>query len=241
MDSSFMLPVGGVMALTSDVPGVGCTGLALDICEQATRMGMLILYLDLWDAVFSNRLDGLSEMAMIQSRDLQSIRTMIQFGYRLSKAAGTQMLVVLDGLHLMQESLSVDINHFVASSLVKSCPGLTLLLADRHLKPSTAFDCFVRLVAGDNQREDDHSDAQLSGHILEVHGPQGTSSMFLEHITGRTSKAYEWARQQVDDGSKQMTSTFEWDGVRQQGFWKFVFAHIRQQERLRKQNETGSS
>jgi hypothetical protein len=77
MDSSFMLPVGGVMALTSDVPGVGCTGLALDICEQATRMGMLILYLDLWDAVFSNRLDGLSEMAMIQSRDLQSIRQRI--------------------------------------------------------------------------------------------------------------------------------------------------------------------
>ena len=102
-------------------------------------------------------------------------------------------------------------------------PRVTIIATQRKETNKSLWSSIISIVSTENKYCMDGGENRLVGHLAKISGPIGSSVIYIDHLTGRISKAFEHVRLSVEAGEKTTNSVFELDKVRAQGAWNFVF------------------
>lgn len=226
MDDKVHLPLGdnlesalsvtqGTPFLIKGVPEVGKGSLCLAIADKI-KNEVPSIFLD-GDGTLLNRLSSTDSLVLdIREYTLEMISSTVDLA---NKNLGPVLLVInrIDNLIKVWKDEGSNISQIMPFLLEKN---YVLLTAHKHSKIGSNL---ININFMNNvYYPDENGINQLRGHLINISSVKGSTTAYIDHSSGLYSTRYEYAIEQITNGSKSMNSTFDLNGTPIKGFWNYV-------------------
>ena len=220
LDRAFQIPIRG-FTLIRGPRYLGGTALALEIASACTNNDFHVMYLDIADSIKSHRLHGinLENFTVFKPKYIDELIEAVRELKDLEN-----VVYILDGLrNIDDEGWDTKFGlHVIADRIRKISPLSTVIAVSREGYDHSLWGTVIELEAIEAGR--DYVEGELLGHNVDIRGPLGKATVYIEHNTGRVSRGYELAILQKENGISP-SGVFTGDGLTERGFWNFVRAY----------------
>lgn len=225
LDRAYKLPLHSFL-LFRGTSGAGTTALLLETISQLTSLDRVVIYLDTYGSALSHRLKGINKDRLVIFRPWGMSPREIFQGLKILASAISDPIFIFDNLYFYEKDWKDkdwNFSEFVRT-IREEIPGATIIASQRKDPTTSLWSVIVDIDKVQNQYEESEDGTHsMMAHFAKISGPKGTSVVFIEHFTGRVSKAFEHVRLEIENGTKVPTSMFEFEDIKVQGAWKLVY------------------
>lgn len=217
LDKTFMIPLTGYTLIRSD-PYAGGTALCLEIAAQLTNKDIKVTYYDPSDSIYLHRLVGIKESNFMYVRPTEGISILDMIKNREMDSGGVH---ILDSINLLKDVYDLDKYTESFAKQIKKIDHKATIICSQ--KSNRRYGSLWGNVISISILQKRLINGIPVGHMALIKGPLGEQETYIEYIGGRISKGYLIAQKELLL-SNSKSAVFEQEGVRVQGFWKFVDA-----------------
>lgn len=224
LDRAFMVPIGSTLLIKGSA-SVGTTAVGLYLGAQLSKLqDKIVIYFDIFNSgSMSHRLQIFNSAEVLIFKPWQlDPNDILEALEEISKIFPDAVLI-FDNIFFYEKLWK----HWTFTQFIRSIKLLnnnfTIIATQRKQPCSDIWSSVVSLEQAQNiYTTDDEGDSMLAGHLVKVHGPIGSSVIYIDHLTGRVSEAFEHVRLGIESKEKTANSVFSFDGIRAQGAWNLV-------------------
>lgn len=213
LDRAVFINIGSSTLLRSKDVAVGCTAICLDLTEELTKQGKHVCYFDFKDSIMPHRLKGVNQnfLYICQPTNKDDIISVFQ-GY-LDR--NISPVYILDGFQDLEKTDDFFIEEIIEYFLMKC--NLTLIGTQNKGMANKLWKFLVDLTIEEKFYDNTGTQTEV-GHTVQVCGPNGFTTVYIERKTGRMSRGYEYAI--LSELPK--NSVFTYKNISAKGFNNFV-------------------
>lgn len=216
-NKAFGIPIGFCLEINSP-SYTGQTAIALEIAKDLSN-DYLVIYCNYKSSVYLHRLHGinLDNFLLITGMEFGKDE-FIEILKNLSDAFPS--VIILDNIDYLIKIWNYSYKDLILD-IQKECPKVTLVTTKQSSKLNI-YDSYVVNLTYEKNIYFEHKGLNLlMGHTVRIAGPKGISISYIDHSTGRISKAYDHVAEKRDQGIS-ANASFELDGIKHQGQWNFI-------------------
>lgn len=212
-------------------PYSGATAILLELTESYTSQGKLVIYIDVKDSLIKNRLAGvdLSKLTVVKPNSIEEILDLVE------EFRGHKPVYILDSIGYIRDKWNLSESPFRLAERIRKIDPNSLVVCTKTLRKANVLQDYnwsIHLTVRSIKRR--YENRIRVGHLISIAGPSGTSRAYIDYNSGRLSKAYEHASEEVNSGVKTKHSEFELDGISAKGMWNFIGCYEREINQRRK-------
>lgn len=221
LDRAFKIPKQSFLLLKGQ-SSAGTTAVALQLASQLGQTGKQVFYFDMFESLVPHKLYELDYLCVVKPWD----KTPSEIYDIIEKITEEfpDAYLIFENIHLLNSQWRDWTFTEFMIKVMEQFPELTIIGTQRNNYSLRDWSVVVDISKLTNIYIDfEDGENHLLGHLAKIVGPYGESTIFIDYSIGRISQAYELAIQEIESGLKTKTSLFEYEDIKEKGYWNFVY------------------
>lgn len=217
LNRAFKIPCGGSIRVFGPAQS-GMTAIALHLAKIFQEHGGEVVYLDFSQSLFPHRVRDL-DLTKFAVPKVISRAEILDVAQQVGESP--TMIIVDTVRNIREDWQTSNPALYLRQELRSRCPNSTLVFCELSGKDNwigEGWDVVLSLT----DHVDKYQYHERWGHLVNINGPEGTTQVFISHISGRIHQPYIQARLEVE-GGKTLSADFGEEPNTVRGFWRYVY------------------